>query len=109
MSRAARLARRARETARSPRPERLAAPRKPGYRAISISLYLDQLSFVDALTVQLAAAGYPKANRSLVIQEAVEQLRELFATRGLEDAADIAAFVRDEAIARRRRRPPRSS
>jgi hypothetical protein len=104
--RAARLEQRARESARAPRPS-LAAPTRRGYRAISISLYLDQLTFVDALTVKLAAAGYPKANRSFVVQEAVEQLRALVDTRGLDDPADLAAFVRDEAIARRRRRPPR--
>jgi hypothetical protein len=100
--RADRLEQRARETARTPRPERL-APGRRGYRAISISLYLDQLAFVDALTVRLEAAGYPKANRSLVVQEAIEQLRLLLETRGLEDADDVATFLRDEAAARRRR------
>jgi hypothetical protein len=100
---AARLEQRARESARAPRPTLTPSPTRRGYRAISISLYLEQLSFVDRLTVQLEAAGHPKANRSAVLQEAVEQLRALVEARGLEDSADLAGFFRDEAIARRGR------
>jgi hypothetical protein len=100
--RAARLAQRAQETARAPRPARLAAPKKPGYRPISISLYTDQLHWTDAVAQQLAAAGYPKANRSLVIQEAILQLQARMRALGLDRAEDVAEFFRQEYITRRR-------
>lgn len=46
------------------------------YKVISISLYSDQAELVDRATLELLHAGYPKANRSLVIQAAVQRLWE---------------------------------
>jgi hypothetical protein len=54
--------------------------------------------------VQLEAAGHPKANRSAVLQEAVEQLRALVEARGLEDSADLAGV-----FPRRGDRAPRAA
>ena len=41
-----------------------------------MSLYADQAEFVDRVAETLIHAGFAKANRSLVIQTAVQRLRE---------------------------------
>src|SRR6266850_4638315 len=46
------------------------------YRVVAISLYSDQAESVDRATQDLVEAGYPRANRSLVIQAAIERLRQ---------------------------------
>jgi hypothetical protein len=46
------------------------------YRVISVSLYADQAELVDHATDTLLSAGFAKANRSLVIQTAIQRLRE---------------------------------
>jgi len=107
--RTARTEQRARETARSHRQAPLVAPGRRGYSAITISLYTDELLFVERLVLQLEAAGDPKASRSRVLQEAVAQLRAVLEARGLEDGADLLQFFRDEAVARRQRPPLRGT
>ena len=73
-----RLIARAAATVRQPHPDRLgeAERQKPGYRVIAISLYTPEAEWVDHLTQMLQRAGNPKANRSLVIREALARLHE---------------------------------
>ena len=52
-----------------------AAPAK-GYKVVSISLYSDQAELLDRATDELLQGGYAKANRSLVVQTAIQRLRE---------------------------------
>ena len=47
-----------------------------GYRIVSVSLYADQARFVEEVTETLVGAGFAKANRSFVIQTAIECLRK---------------------------------
>ncbi len=66
---------------RQPRPERLQEPQEPQkpqkrYRTLGISLYTPEAEWVDEITRQLRTAGNPKANRSLLIREAIWRLRE---------------------------------
>ena len=46
------------------------------YRVVSVSLYADQAEMVDKTSDTLLKAGFAKANRSLVIQTAIQRLRE---------------------------------
>ena len=50
---------------------REAERRKPGYRVVTVSLYTPEAEWVDHMTQMLQRAGNPKANRSLVIREAI--------------------------------------
>ena len=45
-----------------------------GYRVVAVSLYRDEADEADRLTEILKSAGWHKANRSLVIREALECL-----------------------------------
>ena len=47
-----------------------------GYRVMSVSLYADQAESVDRAAETLLHAGFAKANRSLVVQTAIQRLRE---------------------------------
>lgn len=47
-----------------------------GYKAAGFSLYSRHLNFVDQVTHTLKTHGMPKANKSLVVQQAVERLEE---------------------------------
>jgi Arc/MetJ-type ribon-helix-helix transcriptional regulator len=69
---------RAAATVRQPHPNRLreAERRKPGYRVITVSLYTPEAEWIDHMTQMLQQAGNPKANRSLVIREAIARLQE---------------------------------
>ena len=80
-SKAERLKRRSLETVRTAKPGRLAAAEgrsKRGYKVVAVSLYTDQADSIEQTAKNLEKAGYPKANRSLVVQTAIERLaREL--------------------------------
>src|SRR4051812_25454596 len=53
----------------------LVADRKvKGYRVVAVSLYQEEAAEADRLTEILKGAGWHKANRSLVIREALECL-----------------------------------
>jgi hypothetical protein len=69
---------RAAATVRQPHPARLreAERHKPGYRVITVSLYTPEAEWIDHMTQILQRAGNPKANRSLVIREAIARLQE---------------------------------
>ena len=73
-----RLVARATETLRTPQPARLeeAARKKRGYRVVAVSLYTPESEWIDYLTQILQRAGNPKANRSLVVREAILELQE---------------------------------
>ena len=51
------------------------APR-PRYRVLTVSIYEHEATWVDRVTAMLRQAGNPKANRSLVIREAILRLEE---------------------------------
>ena len=55
------------------------------YKIIAVSLYADQADALDEAVRELASAGYPKASRSLIVQAAVERLREELGGRTQED------------------------
>lgn len=72
-----RLMARAAATVRQPDPDRLrqAERHQAGYRVVTISLYTPEAEWVDHMTQMLQRAGNPKANRSLVIREAIARLQ----------------------------------
>jgi hypothetical protein len=73
-----RLVARARATAPRPNPERLSDARvqKKGYRVVPASLYTPEANWIDQIADELKRAGNPKANRSMVIREAIYRLQE---------------------------------
>jgi hypothetical protein len=76
-----RLIERARQNARKPRPPRLLEPEAPrkkvkGYKVVAVSLYTPEFEWVEQTTAALKRAGSPKANRSLVVREAILRLQE---------------------------------
>jgi len=73
-----RLVAKAQATAPRPNPERLLdQPHdRKGYRVVPASLYTPEANWVDAITETLKSAGNPKANRSMVIREAIYSLQE---------------------------------
>ena len=87
-SKAERLKRHAVASARRPKPARLVeddGPRKRGYKVVAISLYTDQAEAVDRTTRELQRAGYPKANRSFVIQAAIRHLHDELEGKSTEE------------------------
>ena len=74
----------AQQTVRSPEPSRLrdSARSKPGYRVVAVSLYTPEAEWIDQLTRALQLAGNTKANRSLVVREAILRLQEELASKG---------------------------
>jgi hypothetical protein len=73
-----RLVERATASVRTPTPERAAQDRvrKKGYRVVAVSLYDPEAEWIDHATTALRQAGNAKANRSLVVREAVLRLQE---------------------------------
>src|SRR2546423_15408410 len=73
-----RLIARARETAPRPKPGRLTDGKgqKKGYRVVPASLYTPEANWIDQIAEVLKRAGNPKANRSMVIREAIYRLQE---------------------------------
>ena len=63
---------RARSRARGRFRESVATPK--GYKAAGFSLYSRHLNFVDQVTHALKTHGMPKANKSFVVQQALERL-----------------------------------
>jgi hypothetical protein len=72
--------------------------RKRGsYRVVAVSLYEREADEADRLTEVLKRAGWPKANRSLIVREALLLLEQELA--GKDDEAVFRYFV--ERYARR--------
>jgi hypothetical protein len=55
------------------------------YRVIAVSLYEEELVEADHLTDVLKQGGWPKANRSLVIREALLRLEDELDGKSAED------------------------
>ena len=55
------------------RPSRV-EPRPSHYKVISISLYTDDIDRLGALVQRLKALGHTRANKSMVIREALRQI-----------------------------------
>ncbi len=92
-----RLAERATATVRVPQPDRLRETdtTKTGYRVVAVSLYTPEADWVDHLTRVLQRAGNPKANRSLVIREAIFRLQEELADKSPDEA--LSSFIERQA------------
>ncbi len=73
-----RLVERAVATTRQPRSTRLLedGQQKKGYRVVAVSLYTPEAEWIDHTFKLLQRAGNPKANRSLVVREAILRLQE---------------------------------
>lgn len=76
-----RLIERAKQNARKPRPPRLLEPEAPrkkvkGYKVVAVSLYTPEFEWVEQTTAGLKRAGNQKANRSLVVREAILRLQK---------------------------------
>ncbi len=56
-----------------------------GYRVVAVSLYQAEADEADRLTEILKTAGWHKANRSLVIREALECLQAHLRGKSAED------------------------
>lgn len=65
--------------------------RDKGYKVVAVSLYSDQAESLDHATRDLLEAGYRGANRSLVVQAAIEGLQE--ALRGKSPEEILRYFV----------------
>jgi hypothetical protein len=103
VSKRSRLVARATETARRPEPGRLAADGdRGGYRIVSISLYGDELAWLDLVEQALAGEGLRKASRSGIIQEAIRQLQETLQSENATSAEAIVEFFRRNALRRHR-------
>lgn len=61
--------------------------RQKSYKVVAISMYVSDAAEADRLTEILRRAGWPKANRSLVLREALLELQE-----GLADKSDEQIF-----------------
>ncbi len=91
-----RLIERARETVRTPKPPRLLGPgQKKGYRIVAVSLYLPEVEWIDRATRNLQQAGNPKANRSMVVREAILRLQAEVGAMSAEDL--LANFTEHQA------------
>ena len=60
-------------------------PSSKSYRVIAVSLYDEELTAADHLTASLRRGGWPKANRSLVMREALIRLEEELVGMSVED------------------------
>jgi hypothetical protein len=72
-----RLIARSKETVRAPLPHRFEDNRaqKKGYRVVAVSLYTPEADWIDQAAKALQEAGNSKANRSLVVREAILRLQ----------------------------------
>ena len=92
--------------------EHQSPPRKPTvdtgkrrqYRIVAVSLYDGEIEIADRLTGILRTAGWPTANRSFVIREALLRLNDDLAECEPEEV--LTYFVASQA--RRLKRPPMS-
>jgi hypothetical protein len=55
------------------------------YRVIAVSLYNEEATAADRITEVLRRGGWPKANRSLVIREALLRLEDELSDKSGED------------------------
>lgn len=86
-SKKTRLLERARATARRPVATRLTdnENQKQGYRIVPVSLYSKEADWLDEIAAHLKNAGNPKANRSMVVREAIYTLQEALNTKNPDE------------------------
>ena len=94
-----RLIERARASVRKPKPPRLLEPESPrkkkSYEVVAVSLYTPEKEWIDQTTAALKRAGNSKANRSLVVREAILRLQE--SLKDKEPRAILTDFSEHEA------------
>jgi hypothetical protein len=59
--------------------------RRRGYSVLAVGLYEEEVMIADRLIETLRASGWPQANRSLVIREALHHLNEHLIGKRSED------------------------
>lgn len=97
-----RLIQRAQATARQPKPERIAEAetKGKGYRVIAVSLYTPEADWVDQILKLLKRAGHLKANRSLVVREAILRFQEELADKTPEEILHLFMAAQAKRTAR---------
>ena len=78
------------------------------YRVVAVSLYEQEAADADRLTDVLKRAGWPKANRSLIVREALRVLAEDIGERTDEGVFRyfVERYARRVGGSRAPRRPP---
>lgn len=73
-----RLIEKAKQNVRQPKtPQTISAELpKSSYKVVAVSLYTPEADWIDQTTKVLQLAGNPKANRSLVVREAILRLQQ---------------------------------
>ena len=66
-----------------------------GYRVIAVSIYTPEADWIDQTTQALKQAGNQKANRSLVVREAILRLQESLEGKSAPDV--LTNFTEHEA------------
>jgi hypothetical protein len=103
-SKKSRLIEKAKASVRTPKPGRLGADaKKKTYRVVAISLYVPEAEWLDEATKMLQLGGNSKANRSLVVREAILRLQEDL--EGKTPQETLHSFAEHEA---RRKAPPQT-
>jgi hypothetical protein len=74
------------------------------YRLLAVGLYDIELAIADRLAEALRTAGWPRANRSLVIREALRRLNDDLLDKPAADVLDY--FVDRQACCLRDRKTP---
>lgn len=59
---------------RGGRPRAISEPRPSHYKVVSISLYTEDIERLNQLVAELKARGHSRANKSMLIREALRQL-----------------------------------
>jgi len=74
------LIQRAKETVRQPKTKETLQSEtgKKGYRIVAVSLYTPEAQWIEETTKAIQKAGSPKANRSLLVREAILRLQDAF-------------------------------
>jgi dienelactone hydrolase len=72
-----------------------ARPEKKGYRVVAVSLYTPEADWIEETTQALKRAGNQKANRSLVVREAILRLQESLQNKSPDEL--LADFTEREA------------
>jgi hypothetical protein len=78
---------------------------KKRYRIVAICLYSSEATEADRVTKILQEAGWPKANRSLVVREALSRLFEDLAGKEPEDVFNYFLETRAKRARGRRDKP----
>lgn len=71
--------------------------RPPGYKVLGISIYEKESVWIDRITELLRTAGKPRANRSMVIREAILRLQQEIQS---ETPQDVLRYFNERESAR---------